>query len=63
MASNVEDRVLRALRRITRATDIHSRHLAQRHQLTGLSANANTSTALAAVHDPSTLSATRCQAC
>ncbi len=35
MASNVEDRVLRALRRITRATDIHSRHLAQRHQLTG----------------------------
>lgn len=34
MASPVEDRVLRALRRITRATDIHSRQLAQQHQLT-----------------------------
>jgi len=33
--SSVEDRVLRALRRITRATDIHSRRLAQQHQLTG----------------------------
>ena len=33
--SPVEDRVLRALRRITRATDIHSRQLAQQHQLTG----------------------------
>lgn len=41
----------------------HSWRRSKRHQLTGLSANANTSTALAAVHDPSTLSATRCQAC
>lgn len=35
MASPFEDRILRSLRRITRATDIHSRHLAQEHRLTG----------------------------
>ncbi len=29
-----EDRILRALRQITRATDLHSRRLAQAHQLT-----------------------------
>ncbi|MCA9537517.1 MAG: MarR family transcriptional regulator [Myxococcales bacterium] len=35
MSSRYEEEILRALRRITRAIDIHSRALAQQHQLTG----------------------------
>lgn len=35
MASPYEDEILRSLRRITRAIDIHSRRLAQEHRLTG----------------------------
>lgn len=35
MASPHEDRILHALRQITRGTDLHSRRLVQAHQLTG----------------------------
>ncbi len=35
MPSRFDDSILRSLRRITRAIDLHSRHLANNHKLTG----------------------------
>ncbi|MCA9607329.1 MAG: MarR family transcriptional regulator [Myxococcales bacterium] len=35
MSSRYEDSILRSLRRISRAIDLHSKHLAKQHELTG----------------------------